>query len=184
MFGASGVQLTDWIEVVVGFTVALLVGTFVEYAVHRLMHLGKILHKRHALHHKSGTGQGWLGEFRDYFFPTLPIMFVGFLYSTAAGLGFAAGGAFYAFFAAYAHQVQHENPELVFWLKKPVHHLHHAHNMWRHNFGISVDFWDHVFRTYKEVEWAPERRARDYPIAAFFRIHWLQPAAEPETQNQ
>lgn len=172
-------QLTSWIEGTVGFLSAWFVGTLVEYIVHRLMHNRKFLHNRHMRHHKTNIGIGWIYEFRDYFFPTLPIMFLGFLFSLEAGIGFWAGGLFYACFAAYSHQVQHENPELVFWMKKPIHHFHHVHKMEHHNFGISVDIWDRVFRTYKDERWTPERNARDYPLTAFFNIHWIR----PETQN-
>lgn len=154
------------------FSIALVFGSLVEYLVHRLMHDGKVLATRHARHHRNAAGQGWLGEFRDYLVPGLAIIWVGFLHSTAAGVGFALGCFAFAAFAAYAHQVQHENAELVFWLPRPVHHLHHRDNMWRHNFGISLDVWDRLLGTYKVVDWTPGRRARDYPLSAFVRIRW------------
>lgn len=166
-------ELHQVIEIGCGFVAALLVGTLAEYIMHRLMHAGKVLHKVHAKHHQRGEGQGWLGEFRDYFLPSIPILPLGFLYSVPCGFGFLAGGTFYAMMAAYAHQVQHENPELVFWLRQPVHHLHHHHKMWHHNFGISVTIWDHVFRTYKKCEWSPSKRPYQYPITSFFRIKWF-----------
>ena len=53
------------------------------------------------------------------------------------GIGFAVGAFAYAAFAAYAHQLQHEHPELVFWMARPVHTVHHKHQQWRHNFGIA-----------------------------------------------
>ncbi len=171
-------QLADWLLALGGFFIAILVGTFVEYAVHRLMHTGTVLGKKHAHHHQDGHGQGWFGEFKDYFFPTFPVSvvvlvvsyFVGYL---AFGAGFAIGGTFYAIVAAYAHQVQHERPELVFWLRRPVHYLHHKHKMWKHNFGITVDFWDRLFGTYKVVEWNPEKRPFQHPLSYFFRIKWF-----------
>lgn len=166
-------QWIIWVEASVAFVAALLVGTLAEYGVHRLMHYGKVLHKTHAKHHQRGEAQGWLGEFRDYFLPSLLVIWVGFPYSLAAGVGFAAGGTMYAAWAAYAHQVQHENPELVFWLKRPVHHLHHKHKMWHHNFGISFSLWDHVFRTYKAVDWRPEKRPLQHGWTSFFKIKWF-----------
>jgi sterol desaturase/sphingolipid hydroxylase (fatty acid hydroxylase superfamily) len=30
-----------------------------------------------------------------------------------------------------------------------VHYVHHRDQMWHHNFGLAVDWWDHVFRTYR-----------------------------------
>ena len=161
-----------WLVGGVAFLIAVLLGTLVEYAVHRLMHSGKVLGKKHAEHHRDGWGQGWLGEFWDYFLGAAPIMWLGFLHSVPAGIGLAAGGLFYACFAAYSHQLQHEKPDLVFWLPRPVHHLHHKHHMWRHNFGISVDWWDRVFGTYKRVGWARERRIRAYGLRGYFQIKW------------
>lgn len=178
------IDLTFWVHAIVAFFVALLVGTFVEYVVHRLMHSGKILHKKHAKHHQKGHGQGWIGEFKDYFFPSLLIIWVGFPISWGAGIGFAVGAVLYACMAAYAHQIQHENPDLVFWLRKPVHHLHHKHKMWHHNFGILVDFWDKVFGTYKAVEWEPSKRRREYPMRSYFQINWFPVRVEEKTPRK
>ena len=162
----------SWLQGIGAFVAAFLIGSLVEYSVHRWMHDGKVLGKKHADHHAEGTGQGWLGELRDYLFPAVPFLWVGFLISVPVGIGLAAGLVFYGASAAYAHQVQHENPELVFWLPRPVHYLHHRHKMWHHNFGIALDLWDRVFGTYRPESWRPEKRARDYPLAAFFQIRW------------
>ncbi len=161
------------VEFGVAFVIALIVGTLVEYVVHRLMHSGKLLLKKHAKHHQAGFGQGWFGEFADYFLPSLSIIWVGLLYSTWAGIGFAAGAIVYVALAAYAHQIQHERPEMVFWMKRPVHHVHHHHKMWKHNFGILVDVWDRVFGTYKVVEWKPEKKAFQHNPLLFFKIKWF-----------
>ncbi len=160
------------------FLAALLVGSLVEYGVHRLMHHGNLLGKKHAEHHRDNDGQGWLGEFKDYFVGSLPLTLGGGLIgyflcaSWATACGWMAGATLYAGIAAYAHQVQHERPELVFWLRRPVHHLHHKHKMWHHNFGITFDVWDRVFGTYKLVEWKPERRPFQYPLRSFLQIRW------------
>jgi sterol desaturase/sphingolipid hydroxylase (fatty acid hydroxylase superfamily) len=154
------------------FLIAFSVGTLVEYWGHRAMH-SWLLRKKHAEHHRDGFGQGWLGEFVDYFVGTLFLLWAGFLYSVEAGIGFAAGGVFYAMWAAYSHQLQHEHPDLCFWLRRPVHHLHHEGHMWRTNFGISLSLWDHVFRTYKHVEWRRARPLREVPLRAYFQIKWL-----------
>lgn len=164
----------EWLQGTVAFFAALVVGTFVEYWGHRLMHAGKLFGKRHMKHHRIGLGQGWYGEFKAYLIPGPFILGVGFLYSVAAGIGFAIGGTVYAAFAAYSHQIQHESPELVFWLPQPIHYLHHKLNMWQHNFGISVDIWDRVFRTYKVVEWNPGKRPFDHPLSRFFQIQWIR----------
>lgn len=158
-------------EGLVAFGLALFLGTFVEYWGHRFMHRW-LLRKRHARHHQQGTGQGWLGEFFDYATGTLPLLPLGFLYSRAAGIGWLAGGVVYAAWAAYSHQLQHERPELCFWLRRPVHYLHHHHHMWHHNFGISFSLWDHVFGTYKEMPWEPPARG-PHRLREYFRINWL-----------
>ena len=75
-------------------------------------------------------------------------------------------------FAAYAHQVQHEKPDLAFWLGVPVHFFHHRDNMWHHNFGIGVSLWDRLLGTYKAAEWSPERPLREYPLSEFVSIRW------------
>ena len=162
----------------VAFAAALVAGTLIEYWVHRLMHSGRVLGRKHAEHHRDGHGQGWAGEFRDYFVGVLPLLasvsataWLAFG-SPGVAAGWAVGGTLYAALAAYAHQLQHEKPELVFWLPRPVHHLHHKHRMWRHNFGILVDWWDRVFGTYKAVEWKPERRPFQHPLRAFLQIKW------------
>ncbi|MEJ2392677.1 MAG: sterol desaturase family protein [Gammaproteobacteria bacterium] len=152
---------------------ALVVGSLGEYVVHRLMHARLVLGKKHLEHHQAGTGQGWWGEFLDYFLPTLPLLWLGFLFSIPAGLGWLFGIFSYACIAAYAHQLQHDNPDLVFWLKKPVHHLHHKHKMWRNNFGITLSLWDKVFGTYKNIDWEPEKDRSHYRLADYFRIRWF-----------
>jgi sterol desaturase/sphingolipid hydroxylase (fatty acid hydroxylase superfamily) len=159
--------------VAAAFPIALFVGSLLEYGVHRFMHTGWLLGRKHALHHRDGWGQGFFGELLDYVVGSLPILWLGFLHSIPAGIGFAGGCITYAVLAAYAHQVQHERPELVFWMPRPVHHLHHKHHMWRHNFGILVDVWDRVFGTYQAAEWAPERRPGDRSLRRFFQIKWF-----------
>jgi sterol desaturase/sphingolipid hydroxylase (fatty acid hydroxylase superfamily) len=159
------------------FAIVIFLSTFVEYWGHRFMHRW-LLRKRHARHHQLGTGQGWLGEFFDYSTGTLVLLWVGFLYSVEAGIGWAAGGLLYAAWAAYSHQLQHERPELCFWLRRPVHYLHHHHHMWHHNFGISVSLWDHVFGTYKKVDWQPPAGKSHSPLD-YLRIKWLGWGSKP-----
>jgi hypothetical protein len=163
------------LEGVAAFAFALILGTFVEYWGHRFMHRW-LLRKRHALHHRDGHGQGWLGEFFDYSTGSLPLMLLGFFWSVEVGVGMTAGGLAYAAFAAYSHQLQHERPELCFWMKRPVHHIHHSQHLWHHNFGISVSLWDHVFGTYKKVDWAPRRLDPPPRLTDYVRINWLDGA--------
>lgn len=151
--------------------VALVEGSLSEYLIHRGMHRRGWARRRHGEHHMNGTGQGWLGEFRDYISPALPFCVLTFIPSLAIGVGFTAGLVAYFAFAAYSHQLQHERPELVFWMKAPVHHLHHRHHMTRYNFGIGLDVWDRVFGTYQQRSWQRPPLPRD--LRAWFRIQWL-----------
>ena len=111
-----------------GFVLALLLSSFAEWFVHILMHRRVFLGKVHRDHHAEGTGQGWLKEFKDYFVPGIPVLIalaVG-MYFTGWYVWFGSmiGGAiFFAAFAAYAHQVQHEFPEMAVWMSL---HLRHA----------------------------------------------------------
>ncbi len=165
--------MSMWLQVVIAFVLAFIFGSLVEYVVHRLMHAGKLFHKTHAQHHQLGEGQGWLLEFKDYILPGLAIIWFGFVVSFPAGFGFAAGCTVYAAMAAYAHQVQHEKPELVFWMQRPVHHLHHSKKMWHHNFGILVDVWDRLFGTYKPVDEDPQRERPKLTMGSYFKIKWF-----------
>lgn len=158
------------------FLVALVLATLVEYWGHRLMHTTRFLRRKHANHHKMGRGQGWLLEFRDYGLPSVLGALLGFLVSVPVGAGLVAGAVVYAAVAAYAHQLQHERPHQVFWLKQPVHSVHHVHQEWDWNFGIVTDVWDRVFGTYREHP--PLPRVDD--DRGMLDIHWVT-AAPPLT---
>ncbi len=165
-----------WFEGLVAFHVAIVYATFAEYTMHRLMHARLVFGDQHAMHHREGTGNSWFEEFLNYFIPACSVLWVGFLYSFYAGLSFAIGGTFAAAFSAYAHQLQHEQPELVFWLPRPVHYLHHEDNMWNYNFGISVDIWDRIFGTYKAADWVPVSKPSQFPLRSFVQIRWFSRA--------
>jgi sterol desaturase/sphingolipid hydroxylase (fatty acid hydroxylase superfamily) len=158
----------SWIA---SFLAALLVTSFVEYAVHRLMHAGVLLHAHHAAHHRDGWGQGFWLELRDYLVPGLLVMLPSWFFGTAIGTGWTLGCISSAVFIAYAHQLQHDNPLACRWMRIPVHYVHHRDQMWHHNFGLSVDWWDRLLGTYKVVpfgeEFPPEEKGRGP-----FAIHW------------
>ncbi|NEP51364.1 MAG: sterol desaturase family protein [Moorea sp. SIO3C2] len=149
----------------------LIFASFVEYWIHRLMHFPHKIGERHRDHHRRNEGQGVLWEFRDYLQGSLIILCPMFFISWSAGIGWFLGGLIYAAFAAYAHQLQHDNPTKCFWMKMPVHYVHHQYNMWHHNFGLGVDWWDHVFRTYQSVEWLTEEELNQ-PKRGFLEIRW------------
>ncbi len=148
--------------------------SLVEYWGHRLMHQVRWLGKTHREHHARGTGQGVLLEFWDYFIGTCWMMWPPFLISLPAGIGWLLGANGFSFFSAFSHQLQHENPAKCFWMPRPVHFIHHAHNQWHHNFGMALDIWDRVFGTYKPLEWhekmAPQQADSRRSI---WQINWL-----------
>ena len=166
---------------VAGTVAGFAVGTLGEYLMHRFMHDGRVLQRVHGRHHLLGVGQGWLGELLDYSRGGVPAAvalaapFCWPLRLPSVGLGLAVGAGLHMAAAAYSHQVQHERPELVFWMRKPVHHLHHRHRMWKTNFGISTDFWDRVFGTYEDTPWNPTRRGLEHAMLDFLRIDWGSP---------
>jgi sterol desaturase/sphingolipid hydroxylase (fatty acid hydroxylase superfamily) len=158
--------------VAVGFFIgAFVFASFVEYWIHRLMHVSPKVGARHIDHHKRNEGQGVLWEFRDYVRGSAIAMLIPFLISVEAGIGWVAGALVFAAFSAYAHQLQHENPTKCFWMKMPVHYVHHKYGMWHHNFGLAVDWWDHIFRTYKPVDWLTETELQQ-PKRGYLELRW------------
>lgn len=145
--------------VLISFTLAFVFASLVEYWVHRYMHFApqSKMGKVHVEHHRKNTGQGFWREFRDYLKGGFVLMFLMFPFSYLAGLSWMIGSLTYAVFAAYAHQMQHEDPSKCFWMKMPVHYVHHHYNQWHHNFGLGVDWWDWIFGTYQVLEWQNSR---------------------------
>ncbi|ACA99961.1 MULTISPECIES: sterol desaturase family protein [Cyanophyceae] len=164
------------------FSLAFIFGSFLEYWIHRIFHvspkhpLKRIFPKLgqgHAQHHVGGTGQGFLWEFRNYVFGINVVMLPFFLHSLTLGISWFLGCFIYAAFAAFAHQLQHDNPIKCFWLPMPVHYVHHKYNQWHHNFGIGVDWWDRLFGTYRPMPaWLTEKEQRTAD-QKFWQIKWL-----------
>lgn len=158
-------MLAGAVEFVAAACCALLIGTLAEYFIHRLMHWGILHPEGHRWHHESNEARNYLRDFFDYGTGAAALGWIGFLVSTTIGFGWMLGALIYAALASYAHQLQHANADLVFWMKRPVHRLHHNHDMRQHNFGVLVDWWDRLFGTYQPIEWprTPGRyRARDF----------------------
>jgi sterol desaturase/sphingolipid hydroxylase (fatty acid hydroxylase superfamily) len=156
---------------IICFVLAFVFASLVEYLLHRLMHVSPRIGKRHREHHARNVGQGVLWEFRDYIKGSCLVLFLAFFGSWSAGLGWFLGGLIYAAFSAYAHQLQHDNPRKCFWMKMPVHYVHHKFNMWYHNFGLAVDWWDHIFGTYKSIEWLTEEEIQQ-PEQNYLQVRW------------
>ncbi|GAB4356473.1 MAG: hypothetical protein Fur0042_25770 [Cyanophyceae cyanobacterium] len=158
---------------IVGFIMAFVLASLVEYWMHRFMHRpnpGK-LGTRHLDHHRRNEGQGVLWEFLDYVKGSAIAMALPLLVSKSFGIGWLLGAIAFAAFSAYAHQLQHENPARCFWMKMPVHYVHHKYGMWHHNFGLAVDWWDHAFGTYKAVDWVDETE-RQRPVLDPLQLRW------------
>lgn len=162
---------------IVGWLAAgVILASFAEYWSHRLMHASLILTKRHRNHHRWNEGQGVLGELLDYLRGGTPVALaisgaIGVWRGAGAGVALFAGALAYAVVGAWAHQLSHENPSRIFWMPMPIHTAHHRASDWHHNFGVTVDWWDRVFGTYRIVDW---RRPEDDASAGkgLFGIHW------------
>jgi sterol desaturase/sphingolipid hydroxylase (fatty acid hydroxylase superfamily) len=152
---------------------AVVFGTFVEYFIHRSMHWGILHAEGHRYHHETNDPRTFVRDFLDYGFPALLLSWPGFLISLASGLGWAFGALLYTVLASYSHQIQHANADLVFWMKRPVHRLHHVHDMKDKNFGILVDWWDRLFGTYEPVEWPRTTPPEGYGLKHYRAIPWV-----------
>jgi len=158
------------VEFIIAAASAVVFGTFAEYFIHRSMHWGILHPEGHRHHHEANDARTFMRDFFDYGTGAAALGWLGFLVSTTSGIGWAFGALVYAILASYAHQIQHANADLVFWMKRPVHRLHHNLDMRDHNFGVLVDWWDRLFGSYEPIEYPRETRratARDY-----FAIPW------------
>ena len=155
------------------FVAAFIFASFVEYWLHRLMHIDPRFGRDiipHYEHHRANTANGVLLEFKDYAL-VVPLSFLAFFISIPVGISAVAGSIVYAAFSAYAHQLQHECPTKCVWLKMPVHYVHHKYNQWDCNFGLAVDWWDKVFGTYKAMDWLTQEEL-EKPAKGYLQIKW------------
>ena len=135
------------------FAAALVLGTLVEYLLHRfLLHsqLRPRVIRRHKMHHKTYVRYSIASEFLGFFPPAIPFLWVGFVHSAEAGVAFIAGEVVYVLAVAVAHKWSHEAPHRLFWMGPAVHAAHHTAGV-RWNYGVLTTFWDRVFGTYRVV---------------------------------
>lgn len=161
------------LQIIISFLSALIVASFSEYWLHRLMHIDPRFGRDiipHYDHHRENTAQGVLPEFKDYSIP-MPLGLLAFFISVPVGISFVLGTIIYGAFSAYAHQLQHENPTKCFWLDMPVHYVHHKYNQWDCNFGLAVDWWDKVFGTYRAIDWLSEVES-EIPDKGLIQVKW------------
>jgi sterol desaturase/sphingolipid hydroxylase (fatty acid hydroxylase superfamily) len=147
-----------------------IVGTLAEYFVHRLMHWGVLYPEGHRYHHESGDPRTFLRDVIDYGMGAAPFAWFGFVVSVPIGIGTVIGAISYVLLASYSHQLQHARADLVFWMGRPVHGVHHALDQRDSNFGILVDWWDRLFGTYRPVEW--QRSPSRPTIKDYVAIPW------------
>ncbi len=103
---------------------------------------------------------------------SLATTFAAWTIARLAEEGIVVGALAFAGVAAYAHQLQHDNPSACFWLKPPVHYTHHKFGMWHHNFGIAVDWWDRLFGTYRVEQWESDAE-RAWRSRGFLGVRWI-----------
>ena len=121
------------------FVFAFIFGSFLEYWVHRLMHVSPRFGNKitgHYGHHRSNTTKGFVGDFFDFSLVSLLVL-PAFFVSLSFGAIMISGTVAFAAFASYAHQIQHHTPEKCFWMKMPIHYVHHQHKQWDSNFGLA-----------------------------------------------
>jgi sterol desaturase/sphingolipid hydroxylase (fatty acid hydroxylase superfamily) len=155
------------------FVLAFIFSSFVEYWLHRLMHISPRFGRdliSHYQHHQENIAQGVFLEFKDYSM-AIPFAFITFFISIPVGISVIVGSLTYAIFSAYAHQLQHENPLKCVWLKMPVHYVHHKYNQWDYNFGLGVDWWDKLFGTYQAVDWITKEEL-ERPEQGYLQVKW------------
>lgn len=163
------------IEFFIALLVGGLVGSLGEYWVHRGMHRGMLYGAAHFAHHSLNHPQGWLREYWAY------VQASGlWLFAVAIGayvfagiaptMGWLVGTFGFLALSAYTHMLYHVDPNLVFWVKRPIHYFHHGEAQSSHNFGVTTDVWDRLFKTYKDdPSWQPQPVSRRKVLS----IPWL-----------
>jgi sterol desaturase/sphingolipid hydroxylase (fatty acid hydroxylase superfamily) len=133
---------------------ALLVGSLVEYGLHRALHSGWLRNTRlgqlHRAHHRpQATVQPWWREGLDYGLVALASL-LGVLpcclwLPLAFLAGWAAGAFAWAFWAAWCHERGH-GPSA----RNGPHAWHHARP--RANYGLGTHLWDRALGTWEAPE--------------------------------
>ncbi len=129
-----------------GLTLALVTGSAVEYATHRLLH-GPLKNTRmgraHMAHHQTNVGQGLWGDLKDYAAFAVVLGPPGFLMGWQFGLEWCLGACLYVVFVAVAHNLAHRGIGFGF------HGRHHKRPSG--NFGVVTPVWDWLCGTRDEA---------------------------------
>jgi sterol desaturase/sphingolipid hydroxylase (fatty acid hydroxylase superfamily) len=157
--------------------VGLVAGSFVEYWGHRGVHIGygRFLRRVHLNHHREGFPAGAVVEGAAYAVVSLPVTLAVaalalFLGGWVAAAGIVIGGLAWAMWAGYSHQVQHEIPDICFWVPTPLHWLHHFGPRPKANYGLGTHVWDWVYGTYDPTGWAGGRVGR---LSEYLSVGWV-----------
>jgi sterol desaturase/sphingolipid hydroxylase (fatty acid hydroxylase superfamily) len=137
--------------ILVGLVAALFFGTLVEYLLHRAMHEWGFFTARHWYHHKVNHAHDWLWDAFCYYLPlSTPLLLIGLLGGFYFFVGWCVGDLVFCFILSACHYIQHHHPRKVFWMRYPIHKLHHRCRKADrcYNYGIVTCWWDHVFGTY------------------------------------
>ncbi|HVU75548.1 MAG TPA: sterol desaturase family protein [Candidatus Paceibacterota bacterium] len=161
-------------EFCLALIVGLGVGSLGEYWVHRLMHAGKLYAVEHFAHHSLNAPQGWLREYWAYICASgLWLVAAGlaayWFLGTPVAAGWLVGSFGFLAFSAYTHMLYHIDPNLVFWIRRPIHVFHHEWSA-RYNFGVTSTVWDRMFGTYKDE---PKWQRKPVPLIRVFSVPWL-----------
>jgi sterol desaturase/sphingolipid hydroxylase (fatty acid hydroxylase superfamily) len=165
-------------QFIIGLLIAIGIGDFGVYWVHRIQHWSMVHDEGHALHHITNMPRSWRLEFWSYLRPgSIPVALVavGFWYwvSAGVGVGWAVGMVGYMGFAAFIHELYHTDPNLVFWTR-PVHYFHHENNQSEYNFAFSNTWWDRLFGTFKDdPTWVRKKIPRLEMLGKMLSIRWV-----------
>jgi len=141
-----------WIQLLVMF----IIRDFIQFWVHRLLHLSPVLWEFHKVHH-SVEQMGFAAHLRYHWMETVVYRFIEYLPLAMIGFGIDDFFIVHIISLSIGH-FNHSNfsfnlGPLKYIVNNPAMHIwHHAHEWpkgrkYGINFGISLSFWDYVFGT-------------------------------------
>jgi len=141
-----------WIQLLVMF----IIRDFIQFWVHRLLHLSPVLWEFHKVHH-SVEQMGFAAHLRYHWMETVVYRFIEYLPLAMIGFGIDDFFIVHIISLSIGH-FNHSNfsfnlGPLKYIINNPAMHIwHHAHEWpkgkkYGINFGISLSLWDYVFGT-------------------------------------
>jgi len=144
--------------------IILIIGDFIEWIVHNLLHRVPFLWKLHRIHHSIHT-MDWIGNFRFHW--TEPLIYHSFRIIPMTILGASWQAIlFVSVFATLIGFLNHSNLNiswgpLKYIFNSPRMHIWHhdvkMHKQSGQNFGIVFSLWDWIFRTAYMPDGQPEK---------------------------